>query len=84
MQISSHVSSTSYLGEISPFPQRSSCLSFGGMMQPSPLIENHIIFMNLERSPVNRVEVLEIHNSITGKLIKEFEVKNNSINLIEG
>ncbi len=83
MQIFSHVSSSSYLGEISPFPPRSSCLSFGGMMQPSPEIKNFIIFMNLEFRAIDRAEVLEVHNSITGKLINKYEVKNNSINLIE-
>lgn len=82
MQISSQFACTSYLGEISPFPSRSSCLSFGGMIQPPPA-KNALIFMNLEQSAINREEVLEIYDSTTGQQIDEFRIRNNSINLIE-
>jgi hypothetical protein len=81
MEISSHISRTSYLGEMSPFPSKSSCLSFGGMVQP--LLKNSIIFLNLECLANERVDVLEVQNSTTGKLLDRFEVKNNSINVIE-
>jgi len=83
LQIFSECCSTSYLGEISPFPSKSSCLSFGGMFQLEPQIQNNIIFINLENSPISRTEALTIHSPHTGKLIEEFMVKNNSVNLLE-
>lgn len=83
LQIFSECSSTSYLGEIAPFPSNSSCLSFGGMFQLEPHTKNNIIFINLEKSSISRAEFLTIHNPHTGKLIQEFVVKNNSVNLLE-
>jgi hypothetical protein len=83
LHILSEYSSTSYLGEIAPFPSKSSCLSFGGMFQQELHIKNNVIFINLEKSSISRTEVLTIHSPHTGKIIEEFVVKNNSVNLLE-
>jgi len=72
---------TSYQGEINPFPNKASLLTFHPFIQYSN-IENYFVFVNLESSPVYRETKIEIYNSNKREYIDEVTVRNNSINLI--
>jgi hypothetical protein len=71
---------TSYQGEINPFPERATLLTFHPFIQYGD-IENYFVFVNLESSPKYRYTKIEIYDSNTKKFIDEVEVRSNSINV---
>lgn len=75
--------STSYQGEIDPFPAPGSLLTFSPFMQFGEGVENYLIFLNVEASAAARRARLEIYDSAQpGQLKGAFEVKNNSATVI--
>jgi hypothetical protein len=72
---------TSYQGEVNPFPNMASLLTFHPFIQVQET-ENYFVLLNVESSPVFRWSELEIYNSNTRKLIDIVNVKNNCINII--
>lgn len=75
--------STSYQGEIGPFPAPGSLLTFGYLLQPSSEINNYLLFVNLERSPKQRRGFIELRDANhPARLLAEFEVTNNRVNII--
>ena len=75
--------STSYQGEIDPFPAPGSLLTFGYFLQPSPEISNSLLFVNMEKSAKQRKGLLELRDAKhPTKLLAEFEVTNNQVNII--
>ncbi len=72
---------TSYQGEINPFPEKASLLTFHPFIQYGK-IENFLAFVNLENSPTSRKTKLEIYNAGNKKFIDSVEVYNNSTNVI--
>lgn len=71
-----------YQGEIHPFPAPGSLLTFGHLQQFGPEVENYLLFVNLERNPEIRLGKLEIRNAAEpGKLLREVEVRSNSISV---
>lgn len=76
-------SSISYQGEIDPFPAPGSLLTFGHFLQPSPLVTNSLMFVNLEKSARQRRGFMELRdaNNPSG-LLAEVEVTNNRVNFI--
>ncbi len=74
--------STSYQGEIDPFPAPGSLLTFGPFIQFGEEIENYLILMNIENSPNARTAQVEIYDSENTALKGTFEVRNNDATII--
>lgn len=72
---------TSYQGEINPFPNKASLLTFHPFIQFNK-VKNYLVIFNIESSPVIRNSSLEIYNSLTKKLVDVVKVKNNHSNVI--
>ena len=76
--------SASYQGEIEPFPEKATLLSFIPFMQKKVNISNYLIFLNLESEPNSRRGSLKFSTVRDPKLIiKDAEIKSNSCNLID-
>ncbi len=80
--LSTEHTSTSYQGEIDPFPVPASLLTFGPFMQFGHGIENFLIFLNIEKSPVTRVAQVEIYDADKTVLKGKFEVRNNDATIV--
>lgn len=74
--------STSYQGEVDPFPCPGSLLTFGPFIQFGVGLENYLIFLNLEKSPVMRTAQVEIYDADKTVIRGRFEVKNNDATII--
>lgn len=73
----------SYQGELDAFPSQGTLLTFGPFLQFGEGIQNGLIFLNLEDSPVNRESKLEIYNAANENLIEIVSISNNKANYIE-
>ena len=77
-------SSASYQGEIEPFPEKATLLSFIPFMQKKINIKNYLIFLNLESKPNSRKGSLKFSTVRKPEIIiKDAEIKSNSCNLID-
>jgi hypothetical protein len=75
--------STSYQGEIDPFPVPGSLLTFSPFIQFGEGVENYLIFLNVEVSAVARGARVEIYDSAQPEQLKgAFDVRNNSATVI--
>lgn len=72
---------TSYQGEINPFPPKASLLTFHPFIQYQK-VNNFLLFLNVEQSPIFREEDIEIFEGNTKRFIGKFKIRNNSANLI--
>ena len=73
----------SFQGEITPFSTSGSLLTFGHFQQFHPEIENHLLLINIEKSPRFRSGLLEIRIAASPKkLIKSITCQNNSVTSI--
>ena len=75
------LSQTSYQGEINPFPEKGSLLTFHPFVQQTN-IENYFVFVNLETSPIRRYSIIEIYLPRKKKFIDRVKVYNNHANII--
>lgn len=74
---------TSYQGEIAPFPAQASLLSFFPFMQYGAMLENFLLFLNVEKSAEDRYSMMEIYIADKpDQLVKSFTIKNNQLNVI--
>ena len=73
---------TSYQGELDPFDPKSTLLTFGPFLQFGTSIENHLILLNIENSPLSRSSELEIYDADGLTLRGKFDVRSNEANLI--
>jgi hypothetical protein len=74
---------TSYQGEIDPFPAPGSLLTFAPFIQFGQGIENYMLLLNLEKNPQMRISTVEIYDSAKPDLsLGCFEVRNNAISPI--
>lgn len=80
--LSTEYTSTSYQGEIDPFPVPGSMLTFGPFLQFGRGIENFLIFLNIEKSPKTRVAQVEIFDADKTALKAKFDVRNNDATII--
>ena len=71
----------SYQGEVNPFPNKASLLTFHPFIQVQET-ENYLVLLNVESSPLFRWSELEIYSSETEKIIDIVHVKNNCISII--
>lgn len=78
--VSTAQAQTSYQGEVDPFPPQGSLLAFGPFLQFGADVENYLILLNIENSPVRRTEKLEIYDADGLKLRGKFDVCNNEAN----
>ena len=74
-------SQTSYQGEINPFPPKASLLTFHPFIQFNE-VNNNLIFLNVEQSPIYRKAEIEIYNAETKTLLDKVCVKSNHVNVI--
>jgi len=83
LELFSESASTSYQGELDPFPENASLLSFPPLIQTHPTIKNFLLFLNLEKSPIARNATLQIFRSAdTSSRLDEFIIANNSITCV--
>lgn len=80
--LSTEAAQTSYQGEVDPFLPQGTLLTFGPFLQYGPGVENFLILLNVENSPVYRSSALEIYNTDGGELRKEFDVRTNDANIV--
>jgi hypothetical protein len=80
--LSSTGASTSYQGELEPFPIQGSLLTFGPLLQFGAEIANYLILLNIESTPLTRYAELEIYDASSCNLIGKETVKNNACNVI--
>lgn len=80
--LSTRHASTSYQGEIDPFPSQGSLLTFGPFIQFGKEIENYLILLNIENSPIIRTSQVEIYDSEKTMLKGTFEIRNNDATVI--
>jgi hypothetical protein len=81
--LSTGSATTSYQGEIDPFPAKASLLTFCPFLQLGIDVSNYLIFLNIEKSPVSRKSQLDIYNPMnTEVVLGTFEVRNNSATVI--
>jgi hypothetical protein len=74
--------STSYQGEVDPFPPSGSLLTFCPFVQFGDSVENYLIFLNIERDPAVRTAEVEIYDSERGDRMGVAHVKNNDANVV--
>lgn len=74
--------STSYQGELDPFPAKGSLLTFGPFIQFGEKVENYLILLNIENSPIARTSQVEIYDSEKMELRGTFEARNNDTTII--
>ena len=74
---------TSYQGEIDPFPAPGSLLTFAPFIQFGRGVENYMLLLNLEKTPQTRVSTVEIYDSARPNFsLGSFEVRNNTVSSI--
>ena len=79
--LSTTTGQTSYQGEIDPFTPQGTLLTFGPFIQYGVDIQNFLILLNIENSPVYRYAELEIYTA-DGDFKGQFKVRNNESNII--
>jgi hypothetical protein len=82
LRLSTLTATTCYQGEIDPFPLKGSLLSFCPFIQYGSEVENFLVLVNIEKSPVSRDAMVEIIDSSTMTKSGEFKLLNNDITLI--
>lgn len=75
-------SNTSYQGNVDPCPSAGAMLSFAPFLQFEPGVKNHLLFLNLEKTPIQRSNQLEAYKA-DGTHLATFTVRNNAMNVIE-
>lgn len=81
--LSTENASTNYQGEIDPFPSPGTLLTFCPFLQFNESVENFLVLLNLEKSPVTRIAKVELYDADKKILKGKFEVKNNSATVIK-
>ena len=80
--LKSNFTTTSYQGEINPFPSPASLLTFSPFLQFGKDVENYLLFLNIEKSPKNRTAEVEIYDTHSKLLKKTQKVYSNQVNII--
>lgn len=81
--LSTHGASTSYQGEVDPFPAQGSLLTFCPFLQFGSGIQNYLILLNIERSAVLRRANVAIYDSARPDQARGvFEAVNNNVTII--
>ena len=83
IKLISDYTSTSYQGEIIPFPSTGSFLSFPSFIQKGMGIENYMLLLNIENEPSKRKEKVYFFEANTRNLMGSIDVFSNYLNLID-
>lgn len=73
----------SYQGEIEPFPDKASLLSFGSFLQQSPTIRNYLLLMNITKSGKSLENTLEFRTCESNNLLARVPIRTNAINIVD-
>ncbi len=79
--IKSEMAQVSYQGEIEPFPEKASLLTFHPFLQFGEF-DNYLITINLQNSPGIKSSDLEVYNSSEKRFIDSQPIKRNSATVI--
>ena len=80
---SSNGSKSSYQGEIDPFPNNGSCLTFNYLIQNSEYCKTILLLLNIESQPAWRPAQVEVRHSLPPHdLLLSFELMTNRINIL--
>jgi len=80
--LTSKYTTTSYQGELSPFPPKASLLTFSPFLQFADKVENFVLLLNLEKKANNRKVKVEIFDASTKTLKCEKTALSNNITAI--
>jgi hypothetical protein len=75
--------STSYQGEIEPFPEKASLVTFCPFIQREHGVHNYLILMNLNRSNSRKMNAVELRNAGNQELIMTYQAFSNGISIID-
>lgn len=73
---------TSYQGELDFFPPHGTLLTFGPFLQFGEDVQNHLLLLNLEKSPLKRLAELEVYDAAGLTPRGRFKICNNKVNCI--
>ena len=82
LRLSTENATTCFQGEIDPFPSKGSLLSFCPFIQHESEVENLLVLVNIEKSPMSRDAMVEILDSSTMIKKGEFRLSNNDVTVI--
>ena len=82
LSLVSDKASTCYQGEIVPFPERATLLSFSPFLQFHKGVENFLILLNFESNAQIRKGHLEIFDGRNNHLKETVEILSNTVNII--
>jgi hypothetical protein len=82
LRLSTLNATTCYQGEIDPFPPKSSLLSFCPFIQHGSSVENLLVLVNIEKSPVSREALVEVIDASSMAKKGEFKILNNDVTTI--
>ena len=82
LRLSTDYATTCYQGEIDPFSAKGSLLSFGPFIQYGSGIENFLVLVNIEKSPLIREAMVEIIDAATMVKRGEFKMLSNDTTVI--
>jgi len=74
---------TSYQGELVPFPDNASLLTFGPFIQPGPGIRNFLLLVNLAKNPCSRKGNLQMLDAESNKIYGDVSIRSNAVNIID-
>ena len=80
--LTSKYTTTSYQGELDPFPSRASLLTFSPFLQFNDKVENFVLLLNLEKKADNRKVKVEVFDASTKTLKCEKTALSNNITAI--
>ncbi len=82
IELKSNFTTTSYQGEINPFPSQASLLTFAPFIQFGKGVENYILLLNIEKLPENRKVEIEIYDAHNKVLRNTQSAYSNEVNII--
>jgi hypothetical protein len=82
LSLVSKLATTSYQGEIDPFPPQASLLTFSPFLQFGKDVENYVLLMNIENQPNNREVSVKIYDADSQVLKSTQSAVSNQISVI--
>ena len=80
--LSTPCAQTSYQGELDFFPSQGTLLTFGPFLQFGEDVQNYLLLLNLEKSPLKRFAELEVYDAAELTPRGRFTICNNKVNCI--
>ena len=80
--LSSARASTSYQGEVDPFPPQASLLTFCPLLQFGDEVETYLLFVSVERAAAARTATLEVYDAATMRRRGTFDARSNALTVV--